>query len=173
MTRWAPEDRMTRFMKKIAVQESGCWLWTGGAVPQGYGAFYWDENERTCRANRAAYRLFIGDIPDGMVIMHKCDVPACVNPAHLQAGTLKENTRDMLTKKRHRTNPRFGDDNWTRQNPEKAKAVARLHAKITMNIAEEIRREYAKGGVKQKDLAVRYGLKQPQVSSIIRKASWV
>lgn len=62
-----------------------CWLWTGHTVGKGYGRFRLDG--RMQLAHRVAYELDIGPIPDGMVVRHLCDVPACVNPAHLELGT--------------------------------------------------------------------------------------
>lgn len=51
-------------------------------------------------AHRASYSLFVADIPTGMCVMHKCDNRGCFNPAHLAAGTLADNNRDMHKKQR-------------------------------------------------------------------------
>lgn len=67
-----------------------CWLWTGTKSPEEYGACYADG--RTKRAHRHAWELFFGAIPEGLVIDHLCRVPACVNPAHLEPVTVRENT---------------------------------------------------------------------------------
>ena len=52
-------------------------------------------------AHRAAYRIFVGAIPKGKCVLHKCDTPACVNPQHLKLGTQKENLHECLAKGRN------------------------------------------------------------------------
>lgn len=73
----------------------GCWLWTGGLHPNGYGGLIIDG--RAEKAHRFAYELLVGPIPAGLVIDHVhargCRHKNCVNPAHLEAVTGAENTR--------------------------------------------------------------------------------
>jgi hypothetical protein len=54
------------------------------------------------RAHRASYSLFVGAIPEGMVVRHKCDNPPCVNPRHLQVGTLGDNNQDTWDRGRRK-----------------------------------------------------------------------
>ena len=80
-----------------------CWLWTGGlrgvAVDGGkYGQFVKDG--KTMLAHRAAYELFVGPIPEGMLVLHICDIPLCVNPKHLRTGTQADNMQDAVRKGR-------------------------------------------------------------------------
>jgi len=80
-----------------------CWLWTGGddgrsAIGEGYGKFLFHGVYR--RAHRVSYMLTHGPIHEGKCIMHKCDTPRCVNPDHLQPGTLSQNMQDMISKGR-------------------------------------------------------------------------
>jgi hypothetical protein len=99
-----------RFMDKVMpVPEAGCWLWIGAAKPTGYGNFYMDR--AYVSAHRASYFLHKGEIPAGMLVMHKCDTPSCVNPDHLMIGTQQENIGDMFGKGRGRPNPSKGEGN--------------------------------------------------------------
>jgi hypothetical protein len=91
-----------RFLAKFLVDD-GCWEWTEGSFPArggqlGYGAF--NVGNRPVQAHRFAYEMFKGEIPDDLVVMHSCDNPPCVNPAHLVLGTQSDNCRDRDDKKR-------------------------------------------------------------------------
>lgn len=89
-------DDLARFQRKIRLAPSGCWLWTGARTtagrhgPGGYGRFWLAGRE--VLAHRAAYETYKGPIPAGWTVDHDpCNRPACVNPAHLVARTLREN----------------------------------------------------------------------------------
>ncbi len=84
----------------IPVPESGCWLWLGGWNIYGYGKT--GGNSGSVFAHRIFYRHFVGEIPAGMLVCHKCDTPACVNPSHLFVGTVKDNAIDREQKNRGR-----------------------------------------------------------------------
>lgn len=80
-----------RFEEKyIPEPNSGCWLWTGTVTYNGYGIF--EVNGKKIRAHRFSYELHKGPIPDGLTIDHLCRVRCCVNPDHLEAVTMRENT---------------------------------------------------------------------------------
>lgn len=90
-----------RFWRHVEVAE-GCWRWTGhSGDPRGYGRIgAGGKNGGHILAHRLSYQIHKGPIPDGMVVMHECDNPSCVNPAHLKAGTASENIRDSFAKGR-------------------------------------------------------------------------
>lgn len=73
----------------------GCWLWPGTTTRDGYG------NLRGVSVHRVAYQTFVGPIPPRMCVCHRCDVPNCVNPAHLWLGTHADNMRDRIAKGRY------------------------------------------------------------------------
>ena len=87
-----------RFFQKVNKTDS-CWLWTGSLNSRGYGCLA--VNRKTVSAHRYSYAIHKGEIPEGLIICHSCDVPACVNPDHLWAGTFADNMKDMVDKDRH------------------------------------------------------------------------
>ena len=77
----------------------GCWLWKGALDKDGYGKF--TVHYKTKRAHRVAHEIYTGPIPPGALVLHRCDTPACVNPAHLFIGSPADNMRDKCAKGRH------------------------------------------------------------------------
>lgn len=94
------EDEAIR--DRIRKDEDGCWRWTGATSPDGYGKWRDRGTRKILSAHRLMYEMEVGPIPPGMVVMHTCDCPPCVNPAHLRVGTQQDNLRDMASKGRHR-----------------------------------------------------------------------
>lgn len=81
-----------RFLERISPEpNSGCWLWDGAQGPRGYGVLY--VNGRNRGAHVVAYELFVGPVPAGKELDHKCRNPSCANPAHLEPVTHQENVR--------------------------------------------------------------------------------
>lgn len=70
----------------------GCWLWMRSRNPGGYGKTRWDG--RDVLAHRRCWEALMGPVPEGQVLRHSCDTPACVNPGHLQMGTHLDNAQD-------------------------------------------------------------------------------
>lgn len=137
------------FEKKFRVTP-GCWIWTGALGRKDYGLF--GTNGKTMRAHRLSYIFYIGEIPDGLFVCHKCDNPRCVNPDHLFLGTCLDNNRDMRTKGRDK--PRQGTENWK----------AKLTNEQVIAIFYDPR--------KQAEIAAEYGVAVTKVSAIKTKACW-
>lgn len=80
-----------KFLREVSPEpNTGCWLWLGHANTKGYAQI---SGERRRSAHRVSYELFIGPIPLGLQIDHKCRVRCCVNPRHLEPVTNQENCR--------------------------------------------------------------------------------
>lgn len=101
MTQELARTRMTPHLLEnyIPVPESGCWLWGGGWARHGYGNAH-SLNHWHVAAHRLYYAYFVGDIPTGMCVCHKCDTRPCVNPDHLFLGSHQENAEDKCRKGR-------------------------------------------------------------------------
>lgn len=96
---------MDRFLDQVTKTET-CWLWTGAASPEGYGAFgvgsKRDGTSRVVRAHRFAYEETVSPVPEGFELDHLCNNRSCVNPAHLEPVTHEENIRRAVERRRAR-----------------------------------------------------------------------
>ena len=93
-------DASDRFWQLVE-RTSDCWLWKGTLNRRTHYGKFW-LNGRTVSAHRAAYELAIGPVPSGLLVLHHCDVRACVRPDHLFLGTQRDNMQDMSAKGRGR-----------------------------------------------------------------------
>lgn len=130
-----------------------CWIWTGATNNKGYGLLGKDAGA-TFTAHRASYTLAHGPISPGMFVLHRCDNPPCVNPAHLFLGTPLDNMQDMMRKGRGTPGERSG------------------MAKLTNDQAREIRRRYAAGGISHAALSREYGVRKPRITHILLGRSY-
>jgi hypothetical protein len=101
------EGTLRRFWKRAMPEpNTGCWLWFGCSVRRGYGTI--NVHGKAERAHRFAYEQFVGPIPPGLQVLHRCDVTCCVNPEHLFLGTFADNMRDRNKKGRQARDVRNG-----------------------------------------------------------------
>lgn len=102
---------IARFWSKVDVgRRTECWEWRAAArALYGYGMFKPRADLKPVRANRFAYELVNGHIPDGQVIRHTCDNPPCCNPDHLVAGSQADNVSDMHARGRRKYESRLTD----------------------------------------------------------------
>jgi hypothetical protein len=134
---------------------NGCWIWQRARNNQGYGVL--GLKGKIVLAHRFSYEKFKEHIPDGFLVCHQCDNPACVNPDHLWLGTDKDNQQDGLRKGRGRRGIHRGEQNVT--------------AKLTDRDVLTIRRRYAEGEI-QEDIANDYGLHKTNVQCICSYKTW-
>jgi HNH endonuclease len=152
-----------RFFEKVDKKTDGCWEWQATRTPGpngGYGVFYAFDpqhgKKRNMPAHRWSYNFHHGLIPEGLVVMHLCDNRACVNPAHLRIGTLRDNAEDMVSKGR-----------WCGPS-----GSAHGNATLTETQVKEIRRRYAAGEAYQKELANEFMVSQSSIGRMVRGEVW-
>lgn len=97
-----PTDRLFRAV--FTTTKGACWEWALSKDRVGYGRLKVQEGSRSLfrhtSAHRYAYEIWVGPIPDGACVLHRCDNRACINPEHLFLGTQQDNMRDMHAKGR-------------------------------------------------------------------------
>lgn len=127
--------------------DTGCWMWnrSKGSV---YGTTRY--NGRHEAAHRVYYAHYVGPVPAGMVVMHQCDTPKCVNPKHLQLGTHGENMWDRDRKGRQNANP--GHEHAT-------SVITKLGVRAVFALRD--------AGWLQSDIAEMFGVSRANISQIL------
>lgn len=141
-----------RLKSSIKIDSNGCWNWTKKLDGHGYGCAKY---ERKCiGTHRLSYKLFIGEIPAGMLVCHHCDNPPCCNPEHLFLGTNQDNSNDKVRKGRHT----YGEDCRS--------------TKLTKEQVMEIRGLALSGAISQGELGERFGVCQTTIYAVVSGRTW-
>lgn len=143
-----------RFWAKVR-KSAGCWLWCGAANAPGYGRVFAAGSRQY--AHRMAWRAAHGPIPPGLEVLHRCDQPACVNAAHLFAGTQADNMRDCASKGRLGTKAIRGEANG--------------NARLSARQVRQVRATLARGGT-LRGLADSFGVAHTTIARIKHRRSW-
>lgn len=166
------DETRSKFRTKFQINSStGCWEWQEHLL-HGYGNF------RGIVASRASWILFVGTIPEGLYVLHKCDNPSCVNPKHLFTGTQKENIQDCIRKGRFNAEGKGspGDRNGARLHPERLKrGEDNFKAKLTAKQVAYIRQTYKRlsnNVSNAADLAAKFGVTKKTILNVATKRFW-
>lgn len=150
----APEER---FWSKVDIREPEmCWPWKAYRNEFGYGTFCYEGQMQ--HASRVVFALRGEAVPQGMEVLHSCDNPACVNPAHLSVGTHRDNMLESVQRGRHGGRKFSGE-----RHPA---------TKLTGDDVRMIRRLYDSGQATSKQLAVQYGLSTSGMWAIVSRKTW-
>ena len=156
---WTDAD-VARFWQYVEKREHGCWEWAGGTFGGRYGQFR--VGRFKVRAHRFSWLLAGNNIPDGLILCHRCDNVRCVNQDNLFLGTHADNAQDREKKQRGAGNrfARIG-----------LKGTDNPSAKINEAVARSIRR-LRLTGLSFKKIAERHGLSTSQIRNIVDRRSW-
>jgi hypothetical protein len=140
-----------RFFEKVeCIPFHPCWEWMGAKSHNGYGVT--SVGRKSLRAHRISWELHNGPIPDGLLVLHRCDNPSCVNPEHLFLGTHADNMRDAARKGRISREPKY--------------------FKLTRGDVAEIRKRLAAGETQQ-SIADIFDVSKACIGNIHRGKTWV
>lgn len=99
------EEYLERLLAQVIPEpNSGCWIWLGAA--RGTHGSMSFRGQQGAPVHRVAYTLMVGEIPENIQVLHRCDMGICVNPKHFFLGTQRDNMRDMVAKGRHKNRSR-------------------------------------------------------------------
>ena len=146
-------DRIMKCAEPIT--ESGCFIWTLCCTKRGYGRIAYNGKSRLVAS--VLYEALRGEIPKGLYVCHRCDVPSCVNIEHLFLGTPTDNMQDSKLKGRHAS--KRGEKNG--------------RAKLTAEQVQWARQQYASGDFSTRALGKILGIANATISDILTRKRWV
>lgn len=130
-----------RFWLKVPLRPeppSECWMWTGAVNRKGYGSFNPGVNEPNCVAHRYAWTLVNGPVPEGKLVLHRCDTPGCVRVSHLFVGSAAENTADMMSKQRNKFKTFSGEEHYAAKLTEDSVRLIRASSESLSSLARKL-----------------------------------
>ena len=145
-----------RFWNKVNKTET-CWIWRGAHSKFGHGRF--KIKNHLFSPHRLVFEWFVGVIPNGMLVCHKCDVPACVRPEHLFLGTYTDNLKDAISKNR-------------RQIPKPLKGEKSHLSKLTYNEVVRLRELNENSLLKKKEIASLFNISGRNFRDIAHYRTW-
>jgi hypothetical protein len=162
-----PVDRFWRLVRK-SHKPNGCWIWTGYIMSTGYGALCL-QGRRGIGAHRFSWTLHNGSIPDGLCVLHRCDIRPCVRPDHLFLGSKGDNYHDSAQKGRNSVGLRHG--RYT--SPERtSRGSSHYLAKLTESQVAEMRARHGLEAASCAALAREYGIHRSTAWGIITRKRW-
>jgi uncharacterized protein (DUF433 family) len=169
MAKARTDSEMREFLKSKSemVAGAGCHIWLGGLDKDEYGQTHYQG--KNIRAHRIAWILANGAIPNGLVVMHRCDVPTCINPHHLSLGTNQENTTDKIRKNRLRV--ASGDSHYMRVRPGSRAGEKSPTSKLTEQQVRSILGKCSSGESRAK-IATEFNVSRTCISAIATRRIW-
>ena len=132
--------------------ETGCFIWQKSKDSWGYGHIR--IHGKLHKTHRIMYEEYVGEIPEGMKVCHRCDTPSCCNPDHLFLGTDADNMRDR--------------DNKDRQ----ARGESHGTSKLTEEDVKSIKELLSEGDLKQHELSAIFNVGSDVISRINTGKAW-
>jgi len=149
---------MDNFNQKVD-RSGDCWMWLAGLDKDGYGKI--NIGGKTLRTHRVAWELASNKkIPDELIVMHTCDVPGCVNPAHLRLGTVAQNNQDREAKGRGRYRNMTHCPQGHKYTEESTSINPQGHRKCKICVRDRGRKQYYIRKVRQSELPRNCHIKQ-------------
>ena len=146
-----------------------CWNWMKSKNTKGYGKTR--SEGRLHYVHRLSWEFTNGKIADGLLVLHKCDNPSCINPNHLFLGTHKDNINDMMNKGRN--NQPTGDLHGSKTKPESiARGIKVSTSKLNDDLVLEIRKLKKSSNSSNYVIARHYGVSAPTIRAVVNGVSW-
>jgi len=142
---------------------TGCLNWNRSQYPTRYGQAYNEITQKMMPAHRLAWMIAIGEIPERLFVLHKCDNRLCCNPDHLFLGTALDNMRDCISKGRRSKTRRISRP-YHHNNP---RGENHSCAKLTDKEVDEIRDKYRPGVVTMQKLAAEYSVSYGTINHVL------